>query len=366
MAILDMIRNYQATICLFKKFFFSRHFLRGAVTLPFDFFFRKGKSSSLLNINLLLTSDCNQACKICSYKNDLHRYDKGLDVYTIKKILSNLGKRKIVFFLSGGEPFLNKEIFKIIKVIKERGHYCGVCTNGLLLNKNVIKKLVQLRLDTLVLSVHGCGGSHDEVVGVKKSFRNIIKSLKILNSFEKRPYTTVNYILSKDNVEGIESLTTILEHCKPDCLRINHLNFLTKDEVKNWKTSWKTNLGGEKFGLLQHVCDKDYSELPNKILKIQKKIENKKLCILFKPTLTKNELQSWYTGQGIKRACFLVWRAMFVCPNGDVYPCQYLGIRMGNVKNQNILDLWNDQKYLEIRTLIKKRQFPVCRRCCKL
>lgn len=332
--------------------------------LPWDFFFGNGRSSSILNINLLLTSSCNQNCKVCFYKENLHSSSEELSTCTVKKLLSELGKRKVIFFLSGGEPFLNKEILKIIKAIKEKGHYCGVCTNGLLLNENIIKELIQLKLDTLIISLHGFGSLHDKTVGVEKSFKSIIKNLQMLNSFKKRPYITLNYVLSKDNVSDVEKLATTLKRYKPDCLRVNHLNFLTTDELEDWKETWKKNFYDEKFKTLQYISDKDYSRLPNEILKTQKK--RNKLYILFKPSLTKNELQSWYAGTGIKRRCFFVWRAMFICPDGDVHPCQYLGIKMGNVKNQNIWDIWNNQKYLKIRRLIKKEQFPVCKRCCKL
>ena len=64
--------------------------------------------------------------------------------------------------------------------------------------------------------------------------------------------------------------------------------------------------------------------------------------------------------------CFYPWYAFRVNPYGDVYPCS-MDILIGNIKEQSIKTLWNNEKYVSFRkALMKKGIFPRCTKCCVL
>jgi radical SAM protein with 4Fe4S-binding SPASM domain len=56
-------------------------------------------------------------------------------------------------------------------------------------------------------------------------------------------------------------------------------------------------------------------------------------------------------------------------PNGDVAPCRdYPDYVVGNIKEDSILDIFNNGRYRKFRQALKDMGglFPICARCCGL
>lgn len=114
------------------------------------------KNKNYSSIRLEITSKCNINCSYChnsdySFKcDDMTTSDILKLVYNLKK---NYPVKKIL--LTGGEPLLNKEIYKIIKFITNLGIKCDMVTNGKLLNEEVVNKLVDSGLKRIRISIDG-------------------------------------------------------------------------------------------------------------------------------------------------------------------------------------------------------------------
>lgn len=69
-----------------------------------------------LKVEISLTNQCNQYCIHCSNSN---RVNSRNHLYFKKKWLKNIiNSEPFIVILTGGEPFLNKDIFDIISVLK--------------------------------------------------------------------------------------------------------------------------------------------------------------------------------------------------------------------------------------------------------
>ena len=75
--------------------------------------------------------------------------------------------------------------FDIVKIIKKYKLNCGIFTNGLLLDKERIKEIVENKLDYVVFSLQGIGKVHDEVVSVEGAYEKLIKNLELFEIEEK-------------------------------------------------------------------------------------------------------------------------------------------------------------------------------------
>ena len=53
-------------------------------------------------------------------------------------------------------------------------------------------------------------------------------------------------------------------------------------------------------------------------------------------------------------------------PNGDVFPCESINYKMGNIFEDDFREIWNNNKYVNFRNRLRKGLFPACARCCKL
>ena len=82
-----------------------------------------------------VTRRCNLNCIQCNRKKD--RKEKVLTFSQFKKIVDAAMPIQKVQLLGGGEPFLNKDIKKMIDYCGEKKIHMGIVTNGTLLPDTV-------------------------------------------------------------------------------------------------------------------------------------------------------------------------------------------------------------------------------------
>ena len=66
---------------------------------------------------------------------------------------------------------MRADIFELISFAKERGLIAKIITNGVLLNKDMARKLLDSGLDKINLSMDICSDEGDEIRGVKGAYQ---------------------------------------------------------------------------------------------------------------------------------------------------------------------------------------------------
>lgn len=130
---------------------------------------------------------CNLTCKNCyiesSPKNDRLSYlsfDE-FKIFVNESIQNEMGTEEIGF--TGGEPFMNKDIFKMIKYSLDNGFKTLVLTNAMkpmMNNKNDLNKLNHLNLTIRVSIDHYNKDKHEQIRG-PNSWDPMIEGLKWLS-----------------------------------------------------------------------------------------------------------------------------------------------------------------------------------------
>lgn len=97
-------------------------------------------------VAVALTNRCNLNCPLCYAKaNDIKIEDLSLD--SLHKI-----KNFPVVFLTGGEPTIRKDLFKIIRILKRNGQKVVMFSNGIqLANSQYVEKIKKAGLDCVIL-----------------------------------------------------------------------------------------------------------------------------------------------------------------------------------------------------------------------
>ena len=90
------------------------------------------KSGPPIQLTFFLTSRCNLRCEHCFYWKELdsdHSHELSLD--EIKNIAKSL-PRLLVLSITGGEPFVRKDISDVVKTFTQetRVHIVTISTNG--------------------------------------------------------------------------------------------------------------------------------------------------------------------------------------------------------------------------------------------
>jgi Fe-coproporphyrin III synthase len=155
------------------------------------------KPAGLPFIIAWVTARCNLRCSMCdewkrkSYSAEM----KTEDWYNVIGSARKLGTA--VFTITGGEPFMRKDITDIIRAVRKNGIGCHVCTNGTLLTEPQVLKMKASPPDTISVSIDGLSDTHNSLRG-KECYNQAIQGIRNV----KRHLPTkvsINFILSKKN-----------------------------------------------------------------------------------------------------------------------------------------------------------------------
>ena len=87
------------------------------------------------SVSIIITNSCNLKCMMCDFWKDIQPASGGLTLNELKALfddLKGLGTRMVQ--LTGGEPFLRKDLVQILREAKGRGLETAAVTNGTLIN----------------------------------------------------------------------------------------------------------------------------------------------------------------------------------------------------------------------------------------
>lgn len=280
------------------------------------------------------TNNCVMKCYMCPSRIG-HR-KKGfmtLDVY--KKIIddmynynkenpSQVPSEQRIYLQGQGEPLISKDIFNMIEYAKKNKFKTGFSTTGAILTKEKSQKLIKAGIDTLEISCYSLNkNGYIKIHGkdmFDASFKNMIRFMH-LNKKKSIPI--------KANI--LESVRSHRE--------LDFINYLY-DSLPFYSYS---HLKIENFhGILNDL--KLFEEINYLSFKEIKLMHNK-------PRLLKI-LYRWNYKKPRARIGDCLWLSTLVNWNGNVTPCntdyqtRYVA---GNVKNDNICSIWNNEKYRSFR-----------------
>jgi polysaccharide pyruvyl transferase WcaK-like protein/MoaA/NifB/PqqE/SkfB family radical SAM enzyme len=171
-------------------------------------------------VNFSLTNLCNCKCEMCNVWKKENREKNMMSAKEIGKLFSSeLFKKMKHAGLSGGEPFIRKDIAEVIKEITSNSKSLksiSIISNGTL--KNRIVKLLPEVIDvcnknninfSIMFSIDGVGKTHNKIRGNELAFKNLNALLDNLEELGIE-YSLCTTIV-KDNVD---ELYNILNYAK--------------------------------------------------------------------------------------------------------------------------------------------------------
>lgn len=142
------------------------------------------------NVSWQVCAECNLRCKHCFFEGKEELYNKNLDLPTEKmfSIVDELANDFSIVNLTitGGEPFLRKDIFEIIEKIKSKNIILWIQTNATLITEEKAKKLSEIlnpKLDCIQISLDGaCEDYHNKIRG-NNAFNRTFEGIKNLTKY---------------------------------------------------------------------------------------------------------------------------------------------------------------------------------------
>ncbi len=153
-----------------------------------------------------LTTRCNNACKFCyNPERCIVAFEPRNEEKQRNIKVAELSVEKGVMAVcpTGGEPFLvGSNLFDILSTYKQADCYISINTNGRLVDDKIAQKLANLGLNSALISLHGVGELHNEMVGDKRAFEETWQGITRLRS--NGIPVTPNFVATAKNVHGLK------------------------------------------------------------------------------------------------------------------------------------------------------------------
>lgn len=181
-------------------------------------------------LTLEITQKCMNNCLHCSSLASLNSCNE-LKLEVLLRIIKEAQELKIEeICISGGEPFLHKDLVEIVKCIKDNKIKAFIYTSGLSLDKfgnvvsldkEVLKSLKSI--DKIIFNLPAISESiYDKFMGTKGYQKLVFESIK--KTKELGIYTEVHFVPTKVNINEIEKVLDFCEEHKID--KLSFLRFI--------------------------------------------------------------------------------------------------------------------------------------------
>ncbi|HCC68995.1 MAG TPA: radical SAM protein [Nitrospiraceae bacterium] len=286
-----------------------------------------------IHLTFFVTRRCNLRCPFCFYlmQKEAVNSQPELALEEIEKISSSMRSLLWLAF-SGGEVYLRKDIVEISKIFYKNNKPSIMLypTNGMLpeVIKDITEEILRHCKKSIVvvkLSLDGLYSAHDMLRGSPKSFEKTMQTYEVLSELlEKYPnfelgINTVFCSENQDNMDEIIEFVSGLNMIRTHTLSMIRGNI--KDE------SFK-NVDIEKYQNAAEKIEKNLKEKMASIyrfrgarLKAAQDILQRRL--IYQTMLQKRRLIPCYAGK----------LNLVLTETGDVYPCESLNQKMGNVRD---------------------------------
>ncbi len=270
-------------------------------------------------------SSCNFQCIHCPTGLNLNESLGIMTEKTFNQIFDQIKNYRfeVIVLYHGGEPFLNKRFFDMVKKLKPLTKRLRTTTNGSLLDDEIIEKLLDIEFDEIDISMDGNSPEENNLIRIGADYdkisKRVIQLIKLRNKRNlKVPKITIaNAQIPTD--ADTDSKATVPKHM-----------IETFKEIQN-------DIEFSPFYTIQ------WPGMPEKYDVTKKPKGN--FCDHTVSTFS------------------IRW-------NGDVVPCCYDLINMmvmGNVLHEKIEDIWNNEKYIKLRKDIDEFNPPdLCKNCLVL
>lgn len=261
------------------------------------------------------TNKCNAQCVMCP-REKMIRKQGVMSFELFKKIIDEAVYLKFrkVQLSNFGEPLLDPLLPMKIKYAREQGLEVYLVTNGSLINQTAARSLISSGLDKMRISVYGATKSTYEFIhrglqlsATEENIRNLLSLKKEMAS--DKPFVELQFLV-----------------CKETALELNE--FYNK---------WQGIVDKITIAGLHNFGDGRYYIPVEKYKKVN--------------------------------ICHFPSTVIGVFWNGDIMSCCYDfngTLSMGNVYEDSISNIWNNEKYKKLRRLQLTRKFPaglLCQRC---
>jgi MoaA/NifB/PqqE/SkfB family radical SAM enzyme len=263
---------------------------------------------------------CNFNCTHCYSRAPWYPEELGTAAYRqIADEIADMGVFRVA--LGGGEPLLRPDSIEILERLSRRGVETNLTTNGWRFDSSTATALKDSGLTRLYVSVDSdTAAEHDRFRRQIGSFDKVIRSASL--AVEAGIDVFFSTVLVKDTYSRIEGISNLA-----------HSVGVAGVEFKRFRPAGN---GAQFEHLYALTLQQRESLLPNfRTLQRSAAVE---VSLINGPESNIMSTESIGCACGVKSICLR--------PNGDVSPCAYSDVVVGNIQTRSLKDIWSSSDVL--------------------
>lgn len=270
------------------------------------------------HIYYIITENCNLHCSFCIRGNKLLQRDKYIPLDKFRdscNILSELFT-DCTIILTGGEPFLHPDFFRILQYCAERYKRVVINSNGSFSHSTAMLLKPFLKNNTyLQISLDGTERVHDSYRGLG-AYKACINNLEILSDYSN--HISISTTVLKENLSNVVLLA-------------KELNF---QSFHHWKVSAEQVVG---HNFERVITAQEWNAFVDKILPLCRfQVHIKKMFCFELWDIYEEFLRCNAERNIIHSNCGIGRDKIYVTPNGDLKLCTCFPDTVGNLFIDNV------------------------------
>ena len=316
------------------------------------------------------TMRCNLNCCMCHQRERRKITKTELSLDEIKSIVDQAQQYSIdLIEMTGGELFIRSDIIDILIYIDGKKIYTKLNTNGTLITPKHIAELKQLSFfESLAFSIDGPEQVHNEIRGNPHTFQKAVSAFREMG--KTKFLKNIAFVVMPENSQYIEDMFKLARDLKADRLQFMPEMFAPQNAIDESKKALNMRDVDDIFMEIKDRPEESaYVNTMKKAIKSIYRLRRKyRLFAVIYPKIAYKIPDQFLKGNYSKRLVCKNFNTLVIAVNGDVHICPFINKKIGNIKEQSIAEIWNDEKMVSLRKTILKSPtlLPICQTCCSV
>ena len=288
-----------------------------------------------------LTARCNLKCRHCRAEAQDDFAEGELSTDEILKVARDIREAgDPIVILTGGEPLVRGDFFDIAGECCKLFTRVAMATNGTIIDDETARKVADVGIQRVSISVDGAGpATHDAFRGLEGSFDDALRGWDALKRVGMS--LQLNVTVARHNLDEVEDILDLAIERGADAFHVFVLVPVgCGAEI------------GDEMRLSRGQMENTLRWLFEKSIELRDRLHIKATCapqyyrIMREVSREKGiKLESRGHGmQAMTRGCLAGSAVCFVSRIGDVQPCGYLPLVVGNVRETRFGQIWHDSE----------------------
>ena len=292
-----------------------------------------------------LTKRCNLACRHCRAEAQDISYEGEMSLEQVQYVIDGIAAvSKPILVLTGGEPLYRKDIFDIADYARKQGCMTALATNGTLIDDDMAASIKAVGIRRVSVSIDGHDSeTHDSFRGIAGSFDAALHGAELLK--QQGVGFQFNTTITKRNVDQIEDIIAFAKQAGAAALHI----FVLVPVGCGVQIADTDMISSEKYEEVLNLC---YEKTKAADLEFKATCAPHYYRLIRQRAASEGRKLSFETDgmAAMTRGCLAGSGVCFVSHKGDVQPCGYLPIVVGNALDVPFAKIWEESElFLNLR-----------------